>query len=353
MKKTHFPGRHFLAAALCLSLVAPAALLGRPVQAQDDPPSSQEESQYRQLIADAVNEFQLGQWAEAIVLFRRAHRLRPSAKTHRGLGQAYYEARDYVQAIPHLRAAIDAPDGTFTDSQRVLLQRTLERALAFVATLHLELDPKDAVVTLNGSRLERPSAPQWLNPGTHTLIADAEGYKTYQQRVSVEGGTDRTLRVALVAERDPAMVQANSSGAQRKALTSAPAQQPVHVDSGLSTLQTLGWVSAGLSLASLVGGVILWRVHEDGPASDWLDEGCNALNRPESLDAPCSKIDREAADLKLASAGAFVAGGVLAATAVTLFLVSSQQDRLGTGDATAGTFACGIGPGALACRGSF
>src|SRR5690349_4366426 len=72
--------------------------------AQPTPAAAQED--YDSTIRDALAEFEAGRYEEAATLFGRAHQQNPSARTHRGLGLAYFEARHYVLAVRHLRAAL-------------------------------------------------------------------------------------------------------------------------------------------------------------------------------------------------------------------------------------------------------
>jgi tetratricopeptide (TPR) repeat protein len=68
--------------------------------------SAPADADYDAEIAAALQEYQRGNWTEAIALFKRAHRLQPSARTHRRLGLTHFEARRYALALEHLEAAL-------------------------------------------------------------------------------------------------------------------------------------------------------------------------------------------------------------------------------------------------------
>lgn len=292
------------------------------ITAQAQAPAA-EASQYRQVIEEAVAEFQRANWAEAIVLFRRAHKLQPSAKTHRGLGQAYFEARDYVNAIPHLRAALALPH-SFTSEQQAHVTRLLERSLSFVGTVELDMRPEHATLTVDGMALEVTNRTLLLNPGAHTVIASAEGYKPLLQEISVEGGTKRSLRLTLVAQPnltvqvEEAPAPAPEESGQQSA---SPQTLPAHNSSSSTVLLTLAWVSAGLSLSGAIATTALWYARESGPVQEWDEFGCKTVDSER-----CDEIYGDARDLKRATVIVGASSGAVAATALALFIAAELMD---------------------------
>lgn len=328
-------------ATLSLALVCLAhSLCPLPGRAQ----ASDDDTRYRELIRSAVTEFDLGQWQEAIALFREAHRLRPSARTHRGLGQALFEARDYVQAIPHLEAALSAPPATFAKSQREILERALDQAKRFIGSVRLELHPEDASVSIDGQPLgdKRHVA---LNPGEHTVSVRAPEYMSFQQRFVIEGGREQVLRVQLVSA---VVSEAPAEEPPKSAPTDATAPMPAPIDEDHaqgSPLTALGLVSAGLAVASLATAIVVWRVREGGPVQAWQRNQCKTIP---DLTQPCLDAESEADTEETVILASAIAGSVLAATAVTLFVVSNSDER----EHSLG-LRCGVGAGSLLCNGRF
>lgn len=338
--------------ALLHAVLAPGTLalawVAAPAAAQTAGEEGANQRRYRQLIADAVAEFELGHWDEAAVLFREAHQLQPSAKTHRGLGQALFEARDYVQAIPHLQAAL-AAHGIFDAGERARLDRALDQAMRFVGRVKVSVEPEETDVHVDGSAVDL-SGELLLNPGKHMLTASADGYLTVQQSIEVEGGATQALKIALVrapgASADPVLAPtALLPSSEPEPPARAPREQ-ADAESGSALPATLAWVSAGLALASFGTAVVTWRVRDGGPVADWDQHGCKTIPM---LDDTCRDIQSEADGLQTASIAATVAGGVLAGAAIVLFVVAAD-------DATEGRQAalrCGAGFASIACAGRF
>src|SRR5262245_2196729 len=118
-------GFALLLACLSLSLPHTAAAQARG--------GSSEDAEYRQVVEEALAEFNRGNWEEAAALFERAHRLNPSARTLRGMGLTAYEARRYVDATRHLSEALTETRRPLTPAQREEVTQTLDRARRFIA----------------------------------------------------------------------------------------------------------------------------------------------------------------------------------------------------------------------------
>jgi hypothetical protein len=81
-------------------LLISSCLITQHAAAQSTPKA--DSAEYRELIRKALEEYELGNWAEAKLFFSDAHRLFPNARTLRGLGLVAYSLRDYVSATDQL-----------------------------------------------------------------------------------------------------------------------------------------------------------------------------------------------------------------------------------------------------------
>ena len=168
------------------------------------------DSVYQARIADALEEFDRGNWAEARHHFLEAHERRPTARTMRGLGVVAFELRRYVESVGWLERALASTAVPLTDSQRGEVQVALERARGFVGRYELVLDPEQAEVRVDGAPLElHQDGALWLDVGEHELVVSATGYKTLTRKLSVQGG--KLERLELTLQR-PAPALALSSG---------------------------------------------------------------------------------------------------------------------------------------------
>lgn len=103
----------------CLALSLPDSAHGQT--------DSSELSAYERAVEEALREYQLGHFEEARAGFLEAHRLSPNARTHRALGMAEFELRNYVDAIEELQAALSSRDKPLDEKARAATQELLRR----------------------------------------------------------------------------------------------------------------------------------------------------------------------------------------------------------------------------------
>jgi hypothetical protein len=188
-----------LAAALVTALSIPTTQLAAQA------PGSTGATAYDETIRTALQEFKLEHWAEARILFGRAHAIRPNARTLRGLGLTCFESRRYVDAIEYIEQALVHPVQPLTAAMRQDLERLLVQARQFVTPARLLFAPESAEVQIDdrlAQALPRESVVI-LDPGTHEILVTASGFEPGLRRVTVEGSDPVAVRFALTPIRPP------------------------------------------------------------------------------------------------------------------------------------------------------
>lgn len=300
--------------AVCqwLTILACAALtwLAQPTLsvAQED---------YDSLIRDALAEFEAGRYEEAATLFGRAHEQNPSARTHRGLGLAYFEGRHYVLAVRHLRAALADRRRALNAQQRSSAQDVLRRAEGFVARFTVATTPANVVIEVDGQPAEVENGEVLIDAGRHELVARADGYETDRRivDVTVATGVQPTLEFHLSPEgqQQPAPVQ-EPVVAERAPVDVAAA--PASGGAGVAPYIVIGVGGAAL-LTSVVTGLMANGVHSD------LEDKCpgGECSYPGYQD----DIDR-GKTLQVATNVLLVGGLVTTAAGVVWLLLSPSGD---------------------------
>jgi hypothetical protein len=163
---------------------------------------------YREAVDSAIAEYEAGQFTESRSLFERAHGLFPNARALRGMGMAEFELRNYPASIYFLEQALASPVRPLQNELRTETEKLLARARGFVGRVKLVLEPQDATVALNGTRLQL-GTDRGLNliVGDYTLQVSAEGYVTDQRPLRIAGGEEQTVSVQLT-KTAPAPAQA-------------------------------------------------------------------------------------------------------------------------------------------------
>jgi hypothetical protein len=194
----------------------------------------------------------------------------------------------------------------------------LESALAHM-TVEVPNPPAGIVVERDGVQV---GAAQWgisipVDPGAHTLAAKAPGKTDWKVTFDVP-------RQGTVVERVPALVDVPP-----EAKAAVPGTTPQTDDTrGRSTRRTAGLVIGGVGVAALGVGTV-FGVLSMGHKSD-VDKNCDAVNGCSTTGANASKSAVHTGNF---STGFFIAGGVLAAGGVALFLTAPTADAKKTGAA--------------------
>jgi hypothetical protein len=259
--------RRFVALVLCSAVLA---CFRAPALAQGG-----DETAYKELIEQALEEFKLKNWPEARVLFRKAHERMPNARTLRGMGVVSFEMRDYVAATQALSAALVDARQPLTDAQRAECESLLARARTFVASYQLDVDPADAQISLDGGPLVRDREGLVLVPfGEHTLRASAPGHHEVTRRLAVQGGERATIELKLAPEPEasaPAVATSApepSEPVQPSSETSPEPAERSFVGGGLRYT----WVALGAAV--LFGGASVGLYYAGESELDELDARC-------------------------------------------------------------------------------
>jgi hypothetical protein len=283
------------ALALC---VAACALSAR---AQDDG--------YESAVAEALREYEARNYSEAYALFTRAHELRPSARTQRGLGKVAFELRQYVDAVRWLEGALSDTRSPLSGELRQEVEALLGRARGFVGSFVIRAEAQGAEISVD--RVPVPGDPAEgvtvnLDLGAHDISVRAPGYQAAERRVDVRGREQETITIAMIrGEGGPA----------------APDPGGFYRDLGWA-----GVITGGVLLAGGVVAIAIWadsvnRLNvnlETGacyadPVTESVLPGPSGANAPTCLD----QERRYRIALPLAWAG-FVSAGVFLATGIGL-----------------------------------
>ncbi len=155
---------------------------------------------YRTAIDRALEEYELGNFAEARAQFLHAHQISPNARSYRGLGMAEFELRNYGAAIEHLESALACEERALDDILRKQTQELLVRTRAYVAQVSLQVSPAHASLRVDGVLEEARTLT--LQVGDHTLDLRAPGYLEEKRVLKVNGGEQLSLDLALRARQD-------------------------------------------------------------------------------------------------------------------------------------------------------
>jgi hypothetical protein len=307
-------GRAQVSVAAALATLSIAAIA--PARAQDEP-EPEADAAYRAVLAEAVTEYGGGRYEEALALFRRAHDLRPNARTLRGIGMAAFEAREYVLARESLRAALEDAREPLTEEQRAHAEQLIGRTDAFIGRYALRATPSEVSIRVDG----RPTVLDvngelLLDVGNHSIVIEAPGHGPRTLELPVLGGERQELTVELTPVEGPTPAP-DPGGAGIQPVTAEPVPPPT------VTRFRRGVVPAGAGLlgggaaclvTALLTGVFALRARSE------LEDRC-----PERICAEQTRSTADRAHRLAISTDVLWATGAAAAAAGVIVLLTGRE----------------------------
>lgn len=238
-----------------------------PVDSGLSPERGSEEAvlQARKLMDEGDGLMQKSKFAEGTAKYHAAWELHPGYFTACKIGRGEAQLKNYPAAasyltycIKHFTLADDAKQKAAEKKYRALHADMLKR----VGKLIISLEPKHATLSIDGAALDEElfEGEAFVAPGDHRVAAEASGFVSADQAVSVAAGAEQRVAMRLEAT-------ALAAGATPKGPTTAsephPADPPSDVepppeDSGNRMLVRNVVVISGavLALGAIVGSFV-------------------------------------------------------------------------------------------------
>ena len=190
------------------------------------------EERFRQLVVEALREYEGGFWREARALFRRAHELLPSAEALRMMANASFELGEYARALTLYERALAETRRPLRPARAEEARAAMERARLFVGIVDFELHPPGAQLEIDLARIERgEDGTVRLDPGAHRVVARAAGYVQQRHTIEVRAGERQRFVISLTPfslQEDPPPVspEPETPSEDERAPESADAEVP-------------------------------------------------------------------------------------------------------------------------------
>jgi tetratricopeptide (TPR) repeat protein len=206
-----------------------------------------DEDDARAAMRRGVAAFGRGEAEVALVEYDTAKRLVPDANApYRYAAEALGSLGRWPEAVTNLETYLAKNPGV-RDAAEVRERITKIRAEHFPGRLRVLADADGATVIVDGEP-KGPVGVLDLAAGRHRVEVAAPGTKTAVQEVTVIGDRDSTVELTLVVEPPPL-----DPGAP----VAAPSPSPDRLPPAVSPWRTVGWVTAGVGVATLLTTTIV------------------------------------------------------------------------------------------------
>jgi tetratricopeptide (TPR) repeat protein len=256
-------------------------------------------------------------FADAVVKFEEAYRLKPHPVIFFNIGKCYEAMgetgkamrafRDYLRLLPDATDRQNVVDA-IANLERRLRERGVQQLLVFV-------DPPNAAVAIDGKPITGNPASAELTAGSHQLTAKLDGYddlaRTFNFNIqrSSEMTINLTVKGTAVAGNDAPKKMPDVD------LTPPPTPPSATVTSAPSRHRTWTWVAGGVAVAGL-GAAIGMGVVSSGASNELKGSQHDRLQ----ADALASKTQ----SMALGANVTYGVAGAAAITAVVLFFLEGR-----------------------------
>jgi hypothetical protein len=329
-----------------IAALSPLASFPRPARAQE----AGETVNRLHLIKAANDAHQKGHHDIALDFAKRAAGIATSATLFLFIAQEQEELGQVLDAYASAQECIHAAE---FDPKTLLRKQAVEKCAELVGRLaprigqiviDLPMPAPGSTLKVNGKAisLQVAGTPYPVVAGPVTIEAQAPGYQPFKSEISVVGAETRHVPVALAATPcldggqrlpdgscqiplllpiSPQPHPVSPPGPETLAISSPSKGEPA---TGRPKLRRWAYVATGTGVALLIGGAIAWEVagSKFSSTQSACDSGCTVQARASGISSIQS--------WDTVSNVGFIAGGVLAAGGIVLFLLSPTAESSDT-----------------------
>jgi hypothetical protein len=184
--------RILLVLALCVAVALPA--LAGP---GDEAMTAAERAEYEKRYNEGLKLLAASRFEDAHALYRELWGKRRSFDVAAQLAQAEMGLGRHRDAAEHFAYAIAFFTPSVRSEPRSVVEKRFQAAKKSVLAVKLDLQPKDASLTVGGSSVELIDGSVYVEPGEREISAQREGFSPASISVSGGAGTETTASIHL------------------------------------------------------------------------------------------------------------------------------------------------------------
>ncbi|NRA32199.1 MAG: hypothetical protein HRU17_02560 [Polyangiaceae bacterium] len=320
---------------ICALVLGLAALcLSAPVSAQ----SAANKAAAEALFENGMKLLEAKNYSEACGKFDASQKLDPGVGTLLYLGECYEQDGKLASAWATFHEAASIARTRNDDDRADIAKQRADALRPRLVTLTVEVDPANQGLKMKIEHNGRvvPDAtwgvPIPVDPGEQTLSVTAPSKKPFEMSMHAD---DPKMPVTLKVpplEDVPAVVAGTDATTEEPA-NQTPADEPA---AETSTVGTIGIVVAVVGAVALSAGLVFGSIAKS-KADESLDD-CDTVDQ-NRCNADGVALRNEALDAATFSTVAGIAGGVLIATGVTLYITAPSPAGADTASSSSGASA--------------
>ena len=273
------------------------------------------------LVKNANDEFDRGEYVDALRLYQKAYSLYPEPVLLYRIGLAAEKAGQTRLAIDSYQQFVEAaPEGDATAEKTA--QHIVELKASLPPRLTVQSNPPGAEIFLNtmtGEPVGVTPVTVEVPTGEQVVHVRLEGYRVAKETVELKGGEDKTISLELSPLKRLASTDPND----------VTIEQPAPEGGGGVDLGLWGYV-AGATGVALIGTGVAFSILSSSKTNDvnTYDKRAPGASREE-----LESMKDQATTYYETSVATYIAGGVLTAAGVVLILLDGSSTAADEGTA--------------------
>jgi hypothetical protein len=284
-----------------------------------------------------------GRDEEALLIFKRADELQPSARARAQVALAEQALGRWVPAEADLAYALKSADDDWIKKNRAALETALEVIRGHLGRVVILGSPAGAVVSVNGQAIGKlpMSAPVAVAAGDVLATVDAPGYVSISRKIAVSSGqmARETIDLPLIPPSAPVLAApaavpvtavAATVAAPPEATVSAPVGATRGARGATPALRAGAWVAGGLAAGALIVGTVAdVRYVEKVDAFNGPTSGCGTSAPGRGSGTSCQSTYDALTSMKALSIAGFATGAALGIASAVLFWITRGEPATG------------------------
>ncbi len=329
--------------------------------------SDEQRAGARTLATDGAQAFNEGRFKDAVDLFGKAESLMHApphllfmARAYAKLGQ-FVKAREAYLKIVKEQLPANAPQA-FRDAQPVADEER-KQVEPHIGRLTVKVEgadgAKDLSVAIDGQPMSVVllGVPQPMDPGDHTVVATATGFKGPPAMVSLKEAGQGAVTVKMEVDKSVPPPTATPAAADGAVVSTTPSGAPASdtgATGGSNGLRIGSYVGFGVGAVGVVLGTVFVmksaskRKSADEAADKFVSCGASGCVATDDGAKTVNDLDAQARSAKTVGIVGYVVGGLGVAAGVTLFMLSNDKE-----EPKSAFVAPYLGLGAVGVRGAF
>lgn len=162
--------------------------------------NSEKKQLAKKYFREGVSYYESGKHAQALESFQKSYEIKPHWAIRFNLGLCYKELGMYVKAREEFNKFVEEGGSKINPSTKKQVEQAIAELNNIIAVVTIEVNVKKAEILMDGKTVGYTpmSDKVYLNPGSHILIIQKNGYESYREEFILSKGERKSFKIYLL-----------------------------------------------------------------------------------------------------------------------------------------------------------